>query len=101
MNSPEVKRFIRKHSSLFWYTPEDRKEEISHDVLVEFILNYGDIKAVKELILLFGIEKVAEIFFNSINLSERRKGNYHELTLNYFTLLFSKYAHGNIFRKTE
>lgn len=101
MNSPEVKRFIRKHSSLFWYTPEDKKEDISSDVLVEFILNYGDIKAVRELISLFGIEKVAEIFFNSINLSERRKGNYHELTLNYFTLLFSKYAHGNIFRKTE
>ncbi len=101
MNSPEVKRFIRKHSSLFWYTPKDKKEDISSDVLVEFILNYGDIKAVRELISLFGIEKVAEIFFNSINLSERRKGNYHELTLNYFTLLFSKYAHGNIFRKTE
>lgn len=101
MNSPEVKRFIRKHSSLFWYTPDDKKEEISSNVLVEFILNYGDLKAVRELISLFGIEKVAEIFFNSINLSERRKGNYHELTLNYFTLLFSKYAHGNIFRKTE
>ncbi|MBN2634610.1 MAG: hypothetical protein JXR66_13695 [Bacteroidales bacterium] len=101
MNSPEVKRYIRKHSSLFWYIPDDRKEDISPDVLVEFILNYGDIEAVKELISLFGIEKVAEIFFSSINLSERRKGNYHELTLNYFTLFFSKYAHGNIFRKTE
>jgi hypothetical protein len=53
------------------------------------------------LISLYGIEKVAEIFFNSINLSDRRKGNYHELTLNYFTLLFSKHAHGNIIRKTE
>lgn len=101
MNSPEVKRYIRKHSSLFWYTPEDKKEDISPDVLVEFILNYGDIEAVKELMSLYGIEKVAEIFFNSINLSERRKGNYHELTLNYFTLFFTKYAHGNIIRKTE
>jgi len=101
MNSPEVKAFIRQHSSLFWYIPEDKKEEISPDVLVEFILNYGDMEAVKGLISLYGIEKLAEIFLNSINLSERRKGNYHELTLNYFTILFKKHAHGHTDRKTE
>ena len=49
MNSPEVKSFIRKHSDLFWYIPDEQKESISHDVLVEFILNYGDMEAVKEL----------------------------------------------------
>jgi hypothetical protein len=101
MNSPEVKAFIKQHSSLFWYIPEDKKEDISPDVLVEFILNYGDMEAVKGLFSLYGIDKIAEIFFNSINLSERRKGNYHELTLNYFTILFSKYAHGYTDRKTE
>jgi len=101
MNSPEVKAFIRQHSSLFWYIPEDKKEEISPDVLVEFILNYGDMEAVKGLFSLYGIDKMAEIFFNSINLSERRRGNYNELTLNYFTLLFKKYAHGYSDRKTE
>lgn len=49
MNSPEVKKFLRLHSSLFWYIPEDKKEEISEEVLVEFILNYGDLEAVKGL----------------------------------------------------
>ena len=93
MNSPEVKAFIRQHSNLFWYFPEDKKEDISHDVLVEFILNYGDLKAVKELIKIFGIRNVADIFFKSINISERRKGNYNDLTLNYFTLLFNRDAH--------
>ncbi len=34
MNSPEIKAFIRKHSALFRYIPEDKKEEISEDVLV-------------------------------------------------------------------
>jgi len=101
MNSPEVKAFIRQHSALFWYIPEDEKEAISHDVLVEFILNYGDMEAVKDLFSLFGIDKVAETFFNSINLSERRKGNYHELTLNYFTILFNKYANRDTDRETE
>jgi hypothetical protein len=56
---------------------------------------------VKGLFSVYGIDKIAEIFFNSINLSERRKGNYHELTLNYFTILFNKYAHGDTDRKTE
>ena len=101
MNSPELKAFIRKHSSLFWYIPEDKKEDISHDVLVEFILNYGDLEAVKELLSIMGINSVAKTFFESINLSERRKGNYNELTLNFFSIFFSKYVQGNTDSKAE
>ena len=93
MNSPEVKAFIREHSSLFWYIPEDKKEDISHDILVEFILNYGDLDAVRRMLKILGTEHVAKVFFDTINLSERRKGNYHELTLNFFSLFFRKYAH--------
>jgi hypothetical protein len=95
MNSPEIKSFIRKNSELFWYIPDDEKENISQDVLVEFILNYGDMTAVKELFSIIGIDVAADHFFKSINLSDRRKGNYHEITLNYFTLLFNKYALSN------
>ena len=61
MNSPEIKAFIRKHSSLFWYIPEDKKEEISKDILVEFILNYASLEDVKELFGLMEIKRVAEI----------------------------------------
>lgn len=93
MNSPEIKQFIRDHSHLFWYTPDDRKEDISEEFLVETILNYGDLNAVIRLFDLMGIRKVAGIFFNTINLSDRRKGNYQELTINYFTQVFRKYAH--------
>ncbi len=96
MNSPEIKAFIRQNSSLFWYTPEDKKEDISLEFLVETILNYGDLRAVKQLFELMGIKKISEIFFYSINLSDRRKGNFHELTINYFTLLFKRYASGDI-----
>jgi hypothetical protein len=92
VNSPELKQFIRKNASLFWYIPDDKKEEVSHELIVETILNYGDKDAVIELFQLIGIKKAAELFFNSINLSDRRKGNYHEITVNYFTLVFSKYA---------
>lgn len=93
MNSPEIKEFIREHESLFWYTPDDKKEGISKEFLVETILNYGDMDAVIRLFNLLGIKEVAKIFFSSITLSNRRKSNYHELTINFFTLVFKKYAH--------
>ena len=93
MNSPKMQSFIREHSDLFWFTPEAQKGDISKDVLVETILNNGDLNAVKQLMKLLGVKQTAKIFSNTINKSDRRKGNYHELTLNYFTLFFNRYAH--------
>ena len=90
--SPEIKAFIREHSELFWYTPEEKKEEISEEFLVETILNYGDLKTIKQLISILSIRKTADIFFHSINLSPRRKGNYFDTTCNFFTLFFQRYA---------
>ncbi|MBS1580139.1 MAG: hypothetical protein JST29_10905 [Bacteroidetes bacterium] len=85
--------YITKHKNLFWYTPENKLFDISDSFLVETILNYGSLDDVKELFNLLGIKKVAKEFFDSTNLSERRKNNYHELTYNYFMLLFNQYAH--------
>ncbi len=93
MNSPEIKAFIRENSHLFWYTPEDKKENISLDFLVETILNYGDLIAIKKMFKIIDTKTVAGIFFNTINKSERRKNNYHELTLNFFSLYFKRYAY--------
>jgi len=95
MNSPEVKAFIRKHSSLFWYIPEDKKEEISHDVLVEFIFNYGSLEDVKTLINLLGKEETAEVFFRA---QGRRKLNYYPEVYNFFSLYFKKYVQRDIIR---
>jgi hypothetical protein len=92
MNTPEIKAFIKEHSPLFWYIPEDKKEEVSPELLVETILNYGDKEAVLTLFNLMGIKNVARVFYSSTNQSERKRANYHELTINYFNLLFSKYA---------
>jgi len=96
MNSPDLKAFIQENSSLFWYTPQDKKEDIGPEFLVETILNYGDINAVRKLFKLMGTRKVAEVFFFSINLSERRRGNFHESTVNFFTLFFNRYASRDI-----
>jgi hypothetical protein len=94
-NSPEIKQFIREHSNLFWYTPEDQKENISHEFLVETILNYGDLDTIKKLFKIAGRNYIGEIFKNTINISPRRSGNYFDLTLNYFTLYFKKHAPSN------
>jgi hypothetical protein len=83
MNNPEVKEFIRKHSNLFWYIPEDKKEDISHEVLVEFILNYGDLNSIRNLLDLLGIEKTAKVFFDSINLSPDFDSRFYQKHISY------------------
>lgn len=89
MNSPEVKVFIRKHSSLFWYIPDDKKEDIDNEVLVEFILNYGTMEDVKELFRILGIKEAAKAFYKATG---RKKLNYYSEIYNYFDLFFKKYA---------
>jgi hypothetical protein len=89
MNSPEVKKFIRDHSNLFWYTPEDKKEEISHEFLVETILNYGTLDDFNELVKILGIKQLSKIFFRA---KGRQKQNYYPEIYHYFSLIFKKYA---------
>jgi hypothetical protein len=89
MNSPEIKAFIREHSTLFWYTPEDKKEDISLEFLVETILNYGDLVTVKKLVDIIGVKDMSRIFFNA---EGRKKLNYYPEIYNFFSLLFKRYA---------
>ena len=80
---------IKKYDHLFWYHRKSKLHQISDIVLVEFILNYGDLQAVKDLIKYHGINRTAEIFFNSIK-SERN--NYQAQVKNYFYHYFRRYA---------
>lgn len=90
MNSSEIKEFIAENSSLFWYIPENKKQDISHEVLVEFILNYGNEKSVKKLFKLLGINYVAKIFQQQTN---QNRVNYFPQVINFFNLYFNRYAH--------
>jgi len=90
--SKELKKYIEDRQNLFWHSPSPKCETVSDELLVEIILNYGSINDVRELFKIMSINNAANIFFNSINKSDRRKGNYHELTINYFTLYFNRYA---------
>jgi hypothetical protein len=93
MNSPEIRQFIREHSNLFWYTPEDKKEDISHEFLVETILNYGSLEDVRELVKLMGIRQLATVFFG---MQGRKKMNFYPEIYNFFSLVLRRYAPGNI-----
>jgi len=87
MYSAEIKEFIREKSNLFWYTPPDKKEEISPDFLVETILNYGTLEDVKRLIRLMGIKEVSRVFFNA---KGRKKLNYYPPIYNFFSIYFTR-----------
>lgn len=87
-----IKELIENNRSLFWFTPSNKKGEIGEWQLVETILNYGDEKAVKQLLDIMGTDKVAAIFNEQITTSTRRKNNYHELVINFFQLYFKRHA---------
>jgi len=92
-NTPEIKQLIKENSSLFWWIKEEKKENISQEFLVETILNYGDIRSVKKLFELFGINKVAEIFYKQ---TSRERINYFPQVVNFFNLYFKRHASRSI-----
>lgn len=93
-NTKEVKDFIKENSHLFWYISKDKVENISHEVLVEFILNYGTAQQVKRLFELLGVDYVADIFYKQT--ARGRRINYFERTRHFFDLYFKRHAHRNI-----
>ena len=97
-NSPKVKAFIRKNAWLFWYTPEKEKENISHELLVEHTLKYGNALMIKELFDLLGLNYVAEIFRKQTAPGSRL--DYSKPTKNFFELYFNRHAPGNTHRRT-
>ena len=91
MNTPEVKAYIRQRAYLFWHIPDNKKEDISHELLVETILNYGNLDDVKLLIEIFGINYIAKLFFKATQ--NKSRTNYFQPVINFFTHYFNKNAH--------
>ena len=92
MHSKEILDFISENSSLFWYIPDQEKENISLELLVETIFNYGDEKAVQKLLHLMGINHVADIFYKQIS---GERVNYFPEVINFFDLYFQRHAQRN------
>jgi len=86
----KIQNLIQANSSLFWWVPADKKNNLSLDSVIEAILNYGDNQSVKMLFDTVGIKKVAEIFKK--NTTNRVRINYFPEVVNYFHLYFTKYV---------
>ena len=74
MHNEQIKQLISENSNLFWYTPEAEKENMSPELLVETILNYGTLETVKRLFSAMGINEVAKVYYG---IKGRRKLNYY------------------------
>lgn len=86
----QFKQFIRKNSSLWWWVPDDKKEHLSLNSVVEAILNYGSIADIKELFEIVGLKTVAEVFYEATN--NRQRSNYSPEIENFFKLYFERHA---------
>lgn len=84
-----LRSFIIDNKALFWYINPAKLDDISLSFLTETILNYGDLKTVKELFNIVGTKNVAESFFFSL---EKERNNYFPDVANYFSLYFKKYV---------
>ncbi len=85
----QLKTFIREHESFFWYTPEDKKEKISLELLLETILNYGTLEDGLRLIELIGYNNALRILQRA---KGRKKMNYYPEIYNFFTLYLNRNA---------
>jgi hypothetical protein len=89
MRTQAVKDFIKEHQALFWYSPGDKSETVSDELLVETIINYGTLKDIKYLFDSMGLQNVASIFNQ---MDGRKSMNIYPELRNYFELYFNKYA---------
>jgi len=89
MYNKEIKKFISNHRYLFWWIKDEAIENISLNLLVEAILNYGNERDIKQLFELVGFRNVVDIFNKQIS---NKRVNYSPRTVNFFKLYFKKHA---------
>ena len=90
VNTEGYCKFLQKYRDLFWHFDKSKLDLLSHDVVVEYILNYGDDDAVKELFALLGTKYVGEIFKK--NTQNRKRKNYLPIVENFFNYYFNKHV---------
>ncbi|MCF8367424.1 MAG: hypothetical protein K9G76_00180 [Bacteroidales bacterium] len=88
-HKPEIINFINKHQALFWYTPDSKKEEISEELLLETIFNYGTLNDSLTLIKILGFESALRILQNARG---RKKLNYYPEIYHFFSLYLKRNA---------
>ncbi len=82
-------KFIEKNAHLFWYIKKEAIPNISNEVLVEFIFNYGTWEDVKELIKIIGFQELKRVYED---VTDRKVGNYLPEMLDLMGRITHKYA---------
>lgn len=82
-------QFISKNAHLFWYIKKEAIPNISNEVLVEFIFNYGTWQDVKELIKIIGFQELKRVYED---VTDRKVGNYLPEMLSLMGRITDKYA---------
>jgi hypothetical protein len=81
--------FITKNEHLFWYIKKEAIPNISNEVLVEFIFNYGTWDDVKELVKIIGFQELKRVYDG---ITDRKIGNYIPEMLDLMGRITHKYA---------
>lgn len=81
MRDPLLLEFIEENKSLFWYTPESGKKDISDELLLETIINYAELDCVLKLFSIMGDEKVKSILES---MTGRKRNNIYPELYNFF-----------------
>lgn len=82
-----LKQLAIKNRNFWWHVKDPTK--LSESAIVEGLLNYGDMKEIKQLIKILGVKKTARIFSRQL---KSPRFNYDKKTANYFKLYFKKHA---------
>ena len=82
--------FIENNKHLFWYINKDKLPEISNDVLVEFIFNYGQWEDIKQLVKIIGFKELKRVYQN---IKGRQIGNYIPEMYDLLERIVTKYAY--------
>jgi hypothetical protein len=82
--------YIRRRRPLFWSVGDDKLPDISNELLVETVLNFGTLDDVRELIQLLGLQQTSATFYKTT--VNRPRHNYFPEVANFFRLYFNRHA---------
>ena len=85
--------YIQRRRPLFWSVGDDKLPDITDELLVATILNFGTLDDVRELIQLLGLQQTAAIFYKTT--LNRPRHNYFPEVANFFRLYFHRHALGD------
>jgi hypothetical protein len=84
-----LQQLIEQNSSLFWWVPKGKKQNLTLDSVVEAVLNFGTSTSIKQLFHEFWLSRIASIFYKQIS---KERNNYLPQTIHYFSMYFKKYV---------